>query len=61
MGLVPFGEGPGGSGSAVRRGGLGVSGRTGADRGRPEQDAVPEGRREGDVTVTGLTAASQST
>lgn len=51
LGLVPFGEEPRGPGATVQGGGLCVSGQTGAHRGRPEQDALPEGRHKGDATV----------
>lgn len=44
VGAVPLSEGPQGSGPAVQRGELRVSSQTGADHGRPEQDALPEGR-----------------
>lgn len=51
VGVVPFGEGSRGSASTVQRGERGVSGQTGANHRRPEQDALPEGRHKGDVTV----------
>lgn len=52
MDTLPFGEGFRGSGAAVLRGELGVSRQTDTDHGRPEQDALPEGRHQGDAAVS---------
>lgn len=52
MGTVPFSERPKSSGSTVQRGELCVSRQTGAGHRQPEPDALPEGRHQGDVTVS---------
>lgn len=52
VGALPLGEGFQGSAAAAQRGELNVSRQTHADHGRPEQDALPEGRHQGDAAVS---------
>lgn len=60
VGFVSLSERQQGSGSTLQRGEFGLPRQAGANHGWPEQDALPEGRHKGDITVSWQLFASVS-
>lgn len=60
VGFVSLSERQQGSGSTLQRGEFGLLWQAGANHGWPEQDALPEGRHKGDITVSWQLFASVS-